>query len=100
MTATNHLFTVFSLLAFTSASIPLTWHLTEASSWNAGTCLFVFWSGLSSLVWFIDSIVWDANIVNWAPAWCDICECRFLFFSSSGEHGTLRTPLPFGVCVL
>ncbi|KAF9791972.1 GPCR fungal pheromone mating factor [Thelephora terrestris] len=72
MTAVNHLFTVCALFAFTSASVPLTWHLTEASSWNAGTCLFIFWSGLSSLVWFVNSIVWDGNIVNWTPAWCDV----------------------------
>jgi pheromone a factor receptor len=72
MTAVNHVFTVFSLFAFTSASIPLTWHLTEASSWGVSACLFIFWSGLSSLVWFVNSIVWDANIVNWTPVWCDI----------------------------
>ncbi|KAF9647218.1 fungal pheromone STE3G-protein-coupled receptor [Thelephora ganbajun] len=72
MPAVNHVFTVFSLLAFTSPSVPFTWHLTEASSWNAGTCLFIFWTGLSSLVWFINSIVWDGNIVNWTPVWCDI----------------------------
>jgi len=78
MPAANHAFTVFSLFAFTSASVPLTWHLTEASSWNAGTCLFIFWSGFSSLVWFVNSIVWDGNIVNWTPAWCDICEFRSL----------------------
>ena len=84
MPAVNHVFTVFSLFAFTSASVPLTWHLTEASSWNAGTCLFIFWTGLSSLVWFVNSIVWDGNIVNWTPVWCDICESRSLrdFFLS------------------
>lgn len=79
MTAANHVFTVFSLFAFTSASVPLTWHLTEASSWNAGTCLFIFWTGLSSLVWFVNSIVWDGNVVNWTPVWCDICESPFSY---------------------
>ena len=79
MTAANHAFTVFSLFAFTSASVPLTWHLTEASSWGAGTCLFIFWAGLSSLVSFVNSIVWDGNIVNWTPVWCDICEFCFVF---------------------
>ena len=103
MTGVNHVFTVFALFAFTSASVPLTWHLTEASSWNAGTCLFIFWSGLSSLVWFVNSIVWDGNVVNWTPAWCDVCEFPFRFslslflassflfcFACSGEDGTLR----------
>ena len=74
MPAVNHAFTVFSLFAFTSASVPLTWHLTEALSWNAGTCLFIFWTGFSSFVFFVNSIVWDGNVVNWTPAWCDICE--------------------------
>jgi len=88
MPAANHVFTVFSLFAFTSASVPLTWHLTEASSWNAGTCLFIFWTGLSSLVWFVNSIVWDGNVVNWTPVWCDICEfhspAAFMFFPPFG----------------
>ena len=91
MPAVNHAFTVFSLFAFTSASVPLTWHLTEASSWNAGTCLFIFWAGLSSLVWFVNSIVWDGNIVNWTPGWCDVCEFpSFPGFSGIGQRVEIR----------
>ena len=26
-------------------------------------------------MWFVNSIVWDGNIVNWTPGWCDVCEC-------------------------
>jgi len=96
MPAVNHVYTVFSLFAFTSASVPLTWHLTEASSWNAGTCLFIFWTGLSSLVWFVNSIVWDGNIVNWTPVWCDICE----FLSRiSGRHVEIRFRLATRVTI-
>lgn len=107
MSAANHAFTVFSLFAFTSASVPLTWHLTEASSWNAGTCLFIFWTGLSSLVWFVNSIVWDGNIVNWTPAWCDICKFYFspppprcLFFLLRVFGRRVENIVPLRVCVM
>lgn len=30
------------------------------------------WTGLSCLVFFINSIIWNNNIVNRAPVWCDI----------------------------
>jgi len=32
----------------------------------------MFWVGLSNLTLFINSVVWDKNIVNWSPVWCDI----------------------------
>jgi len=32
----------------------------------------MFWVGLSCLTFFVNSIVWDGNVFNWAPVWCDI----------------------------
>lgn len=66
---TNHVFSAFSCLGFILVSIPFAWHL---EAWNTGTCLYMFWVGMSCLGFFINSVVWDGNSVNWAPAWCDI----------------------------
>ncbi|KAI6009691.1 STE3-like pheromone receptor, partial [Pisolithus marmoratus] len=37
-----------------------------------GTCLYMIWAGLACLMVFINSVVWNLNVVNKAPAWCDI----------------------------
>lgn len=51
--------------------IPLPWHL---QAWNAGTCVYMLWTGVSYFVQFVNSIVWRNNALNVAPVWCDICE--------------------------
>ncbi|KDQ50787.1 hypothetical protein JAAARDRAFT_41733 [Jaapia argillacea MUCL 33604] len=30
------------------------------------------WAGLQSLNVFVNSLIWNKNVVNWAPVWCDI----------------------------
>ncbi|KAJ3518134.1 hypothetical protein NLJ89_g68 [Agrocybe chaxingu] len=30
------------------------------------------WTGLTALVLFINSVIWNDNAINWAPVWCDI----------------------------
>ncbi|EGN97934.1 hypothetical protein SERLA73DRAFT_55455, partial [Serpula lacrymans var. lacrymans S7.3] len=37
-----------------------------------GTSALIIWIGLLCLNGFINSIVWDHNVTNWAPVWCDI----------------------------
>jgi pheromone a factor receptor len=69
MISTNHVFSAFSCLGFILVSIPFPWHL---EAWNTGTCLYMFWVSISCLTFFINSVIWDANTVNWAPGWCDI----------------------------
>ena len=88
MTASNTAFTVFSGISLFLTVIPLWWHLR---SWNmqVGTCMFMIWTALACLVHFIDSIVWNGNVINWAPVWCDIGVYIFL-------HYTLRS---HGLCV-
>src|SRR6266436_7979360 len=44
------------------------------SAWNTGTCLFMIWVGLGCLMQCINSIVWNKNIINRAPVYCDICK--------------------------
>lgn len=75
MTASNTVFTVFSAIGLVLSLIPFWWHL---ESWNVGTCMFMIWTALACLVFFVDSILWSGNTTNWAPVWCDF--------------GTLRIP--------
>ena len=43
-------------------------------AWNTGTCLFMIWAGLGCLMQCINSIVWNGNMINRAPVYCDICK--------------------------
>ncbi|KIJ61510.1 hypothetical protein HYDPIDRAFT_31122 [Hydnomerulius pinastri MD-312] len=70
----NEVFSVLSFLGAALVAIPLSRHL-EAS--NMGTCLLMVWTELGCLVHFANSLRWDKNVGNWAPAWCDFCS-RFL----------------------
>ena len=64
-------------------------HLYKAA-WNTSTCLFMVWTGLGCLNSFINSIVWNKNIMNWAPVWCDIC--KWLGSSSHQRYLTWASP--------
>ena len=46
---------------------------------NRGTCMYMVWTALGCLNQFINSVVWNKNVVNRAPVWCDICEVIYLF---------------------
>ncbi|KAJ7909596.1 pheromone receptor [Mycena leptocephala] len=67
--APNWVFSAFAFLGFLCSSIPLPWHL---EAWNIGTCLYMIWTALACLVFFIDSIIWSGNMIDWSPTWCDI----------------------------
>ncbi|KAH7907147.1 pheromone A receptor-domain-containing protein [Hygrophoropsis aurantiaca] len=71
MVPSNTVFSVFAFLGFILVTIPLPWHL---QSWNTGTCLYILWTSFGCLTQFINSVVWRDNVINWAPAWCDISE--------------------------
>ncbi|KAH9916388.1 putative fungal pheromone GPCR, STE3-type [Epithele typhae] len=77
---TYPLFPVFSFLGFVLALIPLSWHL---QAWNAGTCIYMLWAGLASLVEFVDSVVWYGSLKDVAPVWCDI-STKFLIGAGVG----------------
>ncbi|KZT69398.1 putative fungal pheromone GPCR, STE3-type [Daedalea quercina L-15889] len=74
------LFPTFAFFGFVVGLIPLPWHL---QGWNAGTCIYMLWVSLASLVEFVDSIVWNANINDPAPVWCDI-STKFLIGAGIG----------------
>jgi pheromone a factor receptor len=68
-TTVNQCYSAFSFIGFLLVTIPLPWHL---EAWNTGTCLYMLWAGLGCLNFFINSIIWDHNVINVAPVWCDI----------------------------
>ncbi|KAI0283496.1 GPCR fungal pheromone mating factor [Russula brevipes] len=65
----NSVYTVFSFVGFVMCAIPFYWHL---NAWNAGTCLYMAWTGLGCLVQCINSIVWNKNMIDKAPIYSDI----------------------------
>jgi pheromone a factor receptor len=99
----NELYTAFSFIGFVLCAIPFYWHLQgtwnssrdssiilrmHGPAWNTGTCLYMIWAGLGCLVQCINSIVWNKNMVNRAPIYCDIGESVDL--SSLERSLTLR----------
>ncbi|KAF9238461.1 pheromone A receptor-domain-containing protein [Melanogaster broomeanus] len=65
----NWFFSLCAFSGFVLVTIPLPWHL---EAWNTGTCLYMIWTGLACLNQFINSVVWNSNVINSAPVWCDI----------------------------
>ncbi|EIM84442.1 fungal pheromone STE3G-protein-coupled receptor [Stereum hirsutum FP-91666 SS1] len=76
----NAVFSAFSFVGFILALIPFSWHCRASS---IGTCLFVTWTGLLCLVFFANSIIWNDNVIDWAPVWCDISS-RFIVAMNAG----------------
>ncbi|KAI0056323.1 fungal pheromone STE3G-protein-coupled receptor [Artomyces pyxidatus] len=66
----NSVFSAFAFIGFVISLIPLPWHIKGNA--NVGTCLFMFWSALGCITQSINSRVWDGNMDNPAPIWCDI----------------------------
>ena len=96
MTASNTVFTVFSGIGIIISIIPLWWHL---ESWNVGTCMYMIWTALACLVHFVDSIIWNGNVINWAPVWCDICTFGYPFtlFFPHGIRSAVRIQIAVAV---
>ncbi|KAH9976850.1 pheromone A receptor-domain-containing protein [Lactifluus volemus] len=65
----NEVFTAFSFVGFLMCAIPFYWHFQAR---NVGTCLYMAWTGLGCLIRCINSIVWNKNMINRAPVYCDI----------------------------
>lgn len=49
--------------------LPAPWHIRSK---NSGTLLYIFWSLTGNVIYFVNAIVWNGNIRNPAPIWCDI----------------------------
>ncbi|KIP06741.1 mating-type-like pheromone receptor [Phlebiopsis gigantea 11061_1 CR5-6] len=74
------IYTAFCGLGALVAYFPLYWHL---ESWNSASVLWIFWSGTSCLIHFINAIIWHDNADNVAPVWCDISS-RWMHVESIG----------------
>jgi pheromone a factor receptor len=101
----NGVYTAFSFIGFVFCAIPLYWHLEGTwrypvigvpvlslygVAWNTGTCLYMIWVGLGCLLQCINSIVWNKNMIDRAPVYCDIC--KLLNESSLENSLILRHP--------
>ena len=86
MSVSNTTFTVFSGVRLFLSDILLSWDL---QSWHmhVGTCMFMIWTALTCLVYFVDSIVWNGNAINWAPVWCDIGTFTYPFPGHTDSTG-------------
>ena len=100
MPAFNTVYTVFSGIGIILSLIPLWWHV---KSWkmHVGTCAYMIWTALGCLIHFVDSIMWNENIINWAPVWCDISTFRHTFtqISSHRLHSDTRIAVAVSVAV-
>ncbi|KAH9976783.1 pheromone A receptor-domain-containing protein [Lactifluus volemus] len=65
----NRAYTVCSFIGIVLSVIPLYWHL---QAWNTGTCMYMIWTALGCLIYFINSILWRGNVLDKAPIYCDI----------------------------
>ncbi|KAI0299539.1 GPCR fungal pheromone mating factor [Russula brevipes] len=94
-TPPNALFSACSFIGFVLCAIPFYWHL-EGHSLDAGTCLFMVWTGLECLMQCINSIVWNKNRIDKAPPpvfksrscrdpACLLCINRRLYLISTGK---------------
>nr|WCD39441.1 Ste3-4 [Ganoderma boninense] len=63
-------FPILSLIGAVLVIIPLPWHF---QAWNSGTCLFMIWTSIACLNLGVNAIIWNNNVLNFAPVWCDIC---------------------------
>jgi pheromone a factor receptor len=69
MAPTNLAYQVIAPISMLLILLPLPWHW---SARNVGTLLYIAWSFTGSLVFFVNSIVWNGNLSNPTPVWCDI----------------------------
>ena len=68
-------------------------HCTDCNflAWNSASVLWIFWSGTSCLIHFVNAIIWHDNVDNVAPVWCDICELVACFLGSILIGGVLAS---------
>lgn len=84
----DHGFAPISAIALVLLLLPLPFHIHGG---NTGLQLLFFWVGLTTIIYFINSVVWFDNYDIKIPVWCDISEFlarrAFLYITSN-----LQTP--------
>ncbi|KAL1718750.1 pheromone A receptor-domain-containing protein [Schizophyllum commune] len=68
MSAANVAFAFFAFATFILVLVPLPWHL---QAWNSGVCIYIGWVAVGSIILYVDAVVWNGNISDPMPAWCD-----------------------------
>jgi len=83
MAAENYAFIVCSIVGFVITILPLPWQWNAS---NTGICIYRAWIAAACLIGFIDAIIWNKNIIDWAPAWCALV-ARFDAGNNVGSSG-------------
>jgi pheromone a factor receptor len=66
-------FALFCGISIFLVSIPSPWHWRSR---NTGTLIYIAWSLIANIVYFVNAVIWRNNADNVSPVWCDICECH------------------------
>ncbi len=104
MDPTYPVYPIVSFLCFFLVLSPLPW---QFRAWNTGTCMYILWTATGCLIWFINSLVWHNNAIDWAPVYCDICPFltsysypTLIFFESSATRIVTGTAVAIPACSL
>ncbi|EIW75492.1 fungal pheromone STE3G-protein-coupled receptor, partial [Coniophora puteana RWD-64-598 SS2] len=41
-------------------------------AWNTGSVLYIMWTSVMCLTIAVNAAMWNGNVTDWAPAWCEI----------------------------
>ena len=91
MSAANVAFAFFAFVTFILVLVPLPWHLQGVClvivkyrrianahiAWNSGVCIYIGWVAVGSIILYVDAVVWNGNIGDPMPAWCDFSAWTF-----------------------
>jgi Pheromone A receptor len=104
----NYIVSTLSFIGFILLMIPFPWHWKSVCSRslpgacslanlqmtasNRGTCFYIVWAALGCLSQFINSVIWNKNVINRAPVWCDICEFFRLFVNYQSDIDASSVP--------
>ena len=61
---------VLNLISSFMALVPILWQVQRG---NVGTCAFAIWASFGCLSTGVNAVLWHDNVIDVAPAWCDIC---------------------------
>jgi Pheromone A receptor len=72
MTTSNHVFSIFFFISFIRLRIYPT--SLAFASLELSHLLYILWVSLFNLICFINSVMWDGNVMDRSPAWCDLID--------------------------
>jgi Pheromone A receptor len=42
----------------------------HVTAWNTGNCMYMIWTALGCLIYFVNAILWRGNVLDKAPICC------------------------------